>query len=105
MRQRVIDLPAPLRFLARALDVDGDGAVTARDLAAFARDGAALDVTTPEPLPETHELYALENCFVLPHVGSATRGTRKAMAQLACANLVAGLDGRPMPARVDSIDG
>lgn len=59
--------------------------------------GAALDVTDPEPLPQTDPLYALPNVLVLPHIGSATVGTRRAMAQLACENLLAGLAGRPLP--------
>lgn len=62
--------------------------------------GAALDVTSPEPLPPVNALYSLENCLVLPHVGSATYGTRRAMAQLACRNLVAALRGEQMPSRV-----
>jgi glyoxylate reductase len=56
--------------------------------------GAALDVTNPEPLPPDHPLYNLPNCLILPHIGSATRGTRKRMAELACENLLAGLSGR-----------
>lgn len=34
--------------------------------------GAALDVTTPEPLPKNHELWTLDNCFVTPHDASAS---------------------------------
>ncbi len=59
--------------------------------------GAALDVTDPEPLPGDHPLYGLPNCLILPHIGSATRGTRKRMAELACANLLAGLEGGRLP--------
>jgi len=59
--------------------------------------GAALDVTVPEPLPPDHPLYGLPNCLVLPHIGSATHGTRKKMAELACENLLAGLAGRQLP--------
>jgi phosphoglycerate dehydrogenase-like enzyme len=59
--------------------------------------GAALDVTDPEPLPPNHPLYTLPNCLILPHIGSATFGTRKRMAELACENLLAGLEGRPLP--------
>jgi len=55
---------------------------------------AALDVTDPEPLPPTHPLYALPNCFIAPHIGSATHGTRKLMAKMACENLLAGLEGK-----------
>jgi phosphoglycerate dehydrogenase-like enzyme len=58
---------------------------------------AALDVTDPEPLPPDHILYALPNCFILPHIGSATHGTRKRMAEMACENLLAGLEGRKLP--------
>lgn len=32
--------------------------------------GAALDVTDPEPLPEGHRLWQLENALITPHVGS-----------------------------------
>lgn len=55
---------------------------------------AALDVTDPEPLPTNHPLYTLPNCLILPHIGSATTGTRKRMAEIACENLLAGLEGR-----------
>ncbi len=59
--------------------------------------GAALDVTDPEPLPPDHPLYQLPNCLIVPHIGSATWGTRRRMAEMACANLLAGLEGRPLP--------
>ena len=52
--------------------------------------GAALDVTDPEPLPPEHPLYDLPNCLIVPHIGSATRGTRRRMAEMACENLLAG---------------
>lgn len=35
--------------------------------------GAALDVTTPEPLPADHPLWQLENCFITPHNASASQ--------------------------------
>jgi glyoxylate reductase len=58
---------------------------------------AALDVTDPEPLPPSDPLLSAPNLLVVPHIGSATHGTRKRMAQLACDNLVAGLRGEPLP--------
>jgi len=61
---------------------------------------AGLDVTDPEPMRADHPIVALANCTVIPHLGSATERTRIAMADLAEANLVAGLAGAPMPARV-----
>jgi glyoxylate reductase len=59
--------------------------------------GAALDVTEPEPLPADHPLLAAPNLLVVPHIGSATWGTRAKMAAMAVDNLLAALDGRPMP--------
>ncbi len=59
--------------------------------------GAALDVTDPEPLPPQHPLYRLPNCLITPHIGSATETTRRRMADLAVANLLAGLRGEPLP--------
>jgi phosphoglycerate dehydrogenase-like enzyme len=32
--------------------------------------GAALDVTDPEPLPDGHPLWTLDNCIITPHVGN-----------------------------------
>jgi glyoxylate reductase len=58
---------------------------------------AALDVTDPEPIPSDHPLVGLSNCLIVPHIGSASRRTRRAMAALAVENLVAGLEGRRLP--------
>jgi D-3-phosphoglycerate dehydrogenase len=32
--------------------------------------GAGLDVTDPEPLPDGHPLWALENCLITPHTAN-----------------------------------
>lgn len=61
---------------------------------------AALDVTDPEPLPGDDPLLQAPNLVVVPHVGSASRGAREAMAELAVDNLLAGLAGEEMPHRV-----
>ncbi|HEY8536431.1 MAG TPA: D-glycerate dehydrogenase, partial [Vicinamibacterales bacterium] len=56
--------------------------------------GAALDVFEREP--EVHPgLLDLENVLLVPHLGSATRETRTAMAELAVDNVIAVLNGRP----------
>lgn len=58
---------------------------------------AALDVTTPEPLPPDHPLLTLPNCIVTPHIASASRRTRSEMSRLAAENLIAGLKGERLP--------
>jgi len=58
---------------------------------------AALDVTEPEPLGVDSPLLQLDNCIVLPHLGSASKRTREQMAMLAAKNLLAGLRGERLP--------
>ncbi|AWB85324.1 2-hydroxyacid dehydrogenase [Mycetocola zhujimingii] len=43
----------------------------------------ALDVTDPEPLPDGHPLFALENVLISPHVGGASTAMMPRMAKLA----------------------
>ena len=62
--------------------------------------GAGLDVTDPEPLPGFHPLLGAPNLTVVPHIGSASHATRGRMADMAVDNLLAGLDGEPMPSAV-----
>ena len=55
---------------------------------------AGLDVFDNEPgVP--HELIALDNAVLLPHVGSASVKTRRAMAECVVQNLFAWADGKP----------
>jgi phosphoglycerate dehydrogenase-like enzyme len=50
--------------------------------AASGRIRAALDVVEPEPLPDGHPLFALDNVLISPHVGGATSAMRPRMARL-----------------------
>ncbi len=59
--------------------------------------GAALDVTDPEPPPAGDPVLSAPNLILAPHIGSATRTARERMAALAVENLLAALDGEPMP--------
>ncbi len=56
--------------------------------------GAALDVFENEPHP-LQALCKLDNVVLTPHMASASRETRQAMADLAVANLRAHFSGRP----------
>lgn len=67
--------------------------------------GAALDVTDPEPLPPDDPLLRAPNLIVTPHIGSATQAARERMADLAVDNLIAGLEGRPMPHQANEVSG
>ena len=55
--------------------------------------GAGLDVMDSEPLSPHSELATLSNAVLLPHVGSLTVETRRAMEELAARNLVDVLTG------------
>jgi glyoxylate reductase len=56
--------------------------------------GAALDVYENEPAVHP-DLLSLENVLLVPHLASGTTETRTAMADLAVANVLAVLGGRP----------
>jgi phosphoglycerate dehydrogenase-like enzyme len=54
--------------VARGELIDTDALVEA--LEADTIGGAALDVTDPEPLPDGHPLWALDNVIITPHVAN-----------------------------------
>lgn len=81
-RGSVVDEPVLLRYLQE------------RRIA-----GAGLDVFADEPRVPP-EFFALDNCMLLPHVGSATLETRKAMGDLQIENLRLHFAGRPVKTRV-----
>lgn len=79
--------------VARGSVVDEAALIEALEQGVIA--GAALDVFENEPVvPE--RLRALSNVVLTPHVGSATVATRRAMADLAFANLQAHFEGTPL---------
>jgi glyoxylate reductase len=79
--------------------------VNGADLAEALRTGqifaAALDVTDPEPIRADDPLLSLDNCLVVPHIASASRATRGKMAEMAAANLLAGVRGERIPTPVN----
>jgi len=63
--------------------------------------GAGLDVYEEEPLDPNHPLTRFKNVVLTPHIGSATRETRLAMALLAVENLIEFARGREPPTLVN----
>ncbi|MBQ9989184.1 MAG: D-2-hydroxyacid dehydrogenase [Clostridia bacterium] len=64
--------------------------------------GAVLDVTDPEPLPEDHPLWDLENVVITPHCCSAENPyQRQRSFEVCCENLKAYLNGEPIPSLID----
>ena len=103
--------PPPARRTAAAPDAAGRGARQHRPRAAGRRGGAGrvlesghlggagLDVYEHEPAVHPG-LLGRHDVVLLPHVGSATRETRAAMAELAAANVAAVLEGGEPPTPV-----
>ena len=58
---------------------------------------AALDVTELEPIPQDDPLLELDNLIITPHIASASVETRGKMVRMAIENLLAGLQGKPLP--------
>jgi hydroxypyruvate reductase len=79
--------------VARGSVVDESALIAALQSGVIA--GAALDVFENEPnVPQA--LWNMPNVVLTPHTASATRQTRQAMADLAFANMKAGLTGQPL---------
>ncbi len=95
--ERELSLMKPTAYLinaARGPIVDEEALVRALRKGEIA--GAGLDVYEKEP-EMMKGLAELENAVLLPHLGSATRGTRNLMATKAATNALAMLNGEPAP--------
>jgi lactate dehydrogenase-like 2-hydroxyacid dehydrogenase len=71
--------------------IDDDALVSALQTGVIA--AAGLDVFNGEPATIHPGYRQLDNVFLLPHVGSATHETRKAMGYRAIDNLIAIFNG------------
>jgi len=78
--------------VARGPVVDEEALVRALETGEIA--GAGIDVFEHEPDVHPGLIRLRERVVLTPHLGSATRETRRAMAKLAVGNVLAVLDGR-----------
>jgi phosphoglycerate dehydrogenase-like enzyme len=119
---------AQVVFLALALTPDTQGIIAAPELAAMRPDawlvnvarggvvdtdalvaaltagtiaGAALDVTDPEPLPDGHPLWQLENCIITPHTADTTEMVVPLLARRIQENVARFAAGEPLVGVVD----
>jgi phosphoglycerate dehydrogenase-like enzyme len=63
--------------------------------------GAALDVTSEEPLPPESPLWKLDNVFITPHVSAVSERLWERQTDLLMENLERWFDGRELVNRVD----
>ena len=49
--------------------------------------GAVMDVTDPEPLPDSHPLWSCPNVLITPHVGGQSRWRNDDVTDLLCENI------------------
>ena len=119
---------AQVVFLALALTPDTQGIIGAAELAAMRPDGwlvnvarggvvdtdalvaaltegtiagAALDVTEPEPLPDGHPLWDMENCIITPHTADTTEMVVPLLARRIHENVVRFAAREPLEGIVD----
>jgi len=75
------------------------------DLVVALRDGviggAGLEVTDPEPLPDGHPLWTLDNCIVTPHTGTTREMAKPLLAQRVRDNVARFASGQPLLGLVD----
>lgn len=85
--------------VARGRHVDTDALVAA--LREEAIGGAALDVTDPEPLPDGHPLWELENCIITPHTADTAAMIARMLGQRIRDNVAAFAAAEPLLGLVD----
>ncbi|XP_029647298.2 glyoxylate/hydroxypyruvate reductase B-like [Octopus sinensis] len=94
----VMKKTATLINIARGDIIDHSALVDALESGRIA--GAALDVTTPEPLPVDHKLYNFPNVIITPHCASNTKEVAYELCDTAFKNMELGLRGEPMLSEV-----
>jgi phosphoglycerate dehydrogenase-like enzyme len=89
--------------VARGRHVDAGALVDA--LRRGAIGGAALDVTDPEPLPDGHPLWELENCIITPHTADTPEMIERMLARRIRENVARLAADEPLIGLVDPAAG
>jgi phosphoglycerate dehydrogenase-like enzyme len=89
--------------VARGRHVDTRALVTA--LRNGTIGGAALDVTDPEPLPDGHPLWQLENCIITPHTADTPEMIERLLARRIQENVARFAAGQELIGLVDPAAG
>lgn len=63
-------------------------------------EAAWLDVTTPEPLPDEHPLWTLENCYITPHTAGGHQDESMTLVKHFVANFRRYLAGEELKDRI-----
>ncbi len=89
--------------VGRGSAIDQDALIQALEEHRIA--GAGLDVTTPEPLPETSKIWALPNVILTFHSSGASPDNSKGYCRNIAQNLRLYLQGKPLENLVDFDEG
>jgi len=63
--------------------------------------GAALDVTSPEPLPDEHPLWLMPNCMITPHIGNTPAMAVPLLSARIAENVRRYVTGEPLVGCID----
>ncbi|MDO5076068.1 D-isomer specific 2-hydroxyacid dehydrogenase family protein [Corynebacterium sp.] len=85
--------------VARGEVVDTDALVAALDAGEIA--GAGLDVTDPEPLPDSHPLWGRDNVVITPHTANTIHSMDRLLAPVVAENYRRFVAGDRMLTEVD----
>jgi phosphoglycerate dehydrogenase-like enzyme len=85
--------------VARGRHVDTDALVTA--LREGSIGGAGLDVTEPEPLPDGHPLWDLDNAIITPHTADTDEMMERMLGDRIQHNVAAFVAGQPLAGLID----
>ena len=89
--------------VGRGTTVDLDALVAALESGRIA--GAGLDVTDPEPLPDDHPLWRMDNVVITPHIAGAAPERAVRNGRLVLENLRRFAAGEPLLGAVDGMAG